>query len=166
MIVIPPEGYPNFLWHTDRARYSKLLRYYTGEVLEETVDDRPGVFKYPLKINLCRVIASINAYAILGEWDEHVFTWSANDETPLDFLSEMGKQSNLNGNYVKQMLTFSVLGTAVWGIRVDPSLPTGLRWTVVPPEVFFPVYSTVDDRLLECIVTFNMSAAEAKLLWG
>lgn len=164
-----PDAYPNMLWSEQHERYALWMKYYTGEILDELADPNKSNSgkKYPLRINLAKQIATTNSYAVLGEWDENVFTWKGlgtegGKEADLDFLSEVSRRSRLNSLYIRQVLTHSVLGGMVWGIQTSPA---GLRWISVPPENFFPVFSAFDEELLECFISRPISSREAHLRW-
>jgi hypothetical protein len=169
-------AYPNHDWQVQSARYRTWEHYYSGHVFEETVgegsDKSP---KFPVQVNLCKTIALLATYAILGDWQESVFNWSAHsfDDAPApdqdggrQFLNAVGHHSSLDALYVRQLLTHSIYGGMVWGIRARPDLPTKAMWTMVPPKYFFPVFGSLDNELIEAQIRMPISAVEAARVYG
>jgi hypothetical protein len=172
----PQAAYPNHDWQMQSARYRTWEHYYFGRVFEETIgegaDKAP---KYPIQVNLCKTIALLSTYALLGDWEENVFTWSAHsfDNKPAPdqdggrkFLDVVGHHSSLEALYVRQLLTYSIYGGMVWGIRLRPDLPTKAIWTMVPPKYFFPVFGSLDNELIEAQIRMPISGVEAARVYG
>ena len=166
---VEPDSYPNQEWGIQSERYATWMKYFDGSVFEETVDGDPKTLKYPVGINYCQTVAMISSWAMLGDWRDSVFSWRSlegKNEAAVDFLGRVSRVSRMNSRYVRQILTHTVLGGMVWGIKKNPLLPTGLQWTAIPPEIFFPVYSSLDDDLVEVLIRTTIGAREAKLVWG
>ena len=169
--IVEPAHYANELWSEQHEKYQEWAKYFTGDVLREVIETADGESepRFPLRINLCKTIVKLNAYAVLGEWDDHVFTWKSalpdgGDERQLDYLHKLGVLSGINSLYVRQILTHRALGGMVW--RISTSADRGLRWSALPPEHFYPIFSTLDDDLIELFVVFNISAREAVLRYN
>lgn len=167
-----PGSYPNQEWAAQTERYNRFYDYFSGEVLNETIQSDSGEdkVKYPLKINLARVVAMLHTHILLGEWVDRVFNWRLEygngNQTDLNFLDQVYRYSRMNSLIIRQLLTHSVAGGHVWRITSDSTLPTKFKWTATPPEYFFPVYSTIDGELVEAFISMNISAAEARAKWG
>lgn len=164
-----PEAYPNMLWSAQHEKYRIWGDYFTGEVLNEKIPAPDGTpkEKYPIKINICKPIAMIHSYTVTGEWSEDVFSWQSAsgeaNEKHIEYLNDIGLRSGINSLYIKQVLTHTVYGGMIWRITTDEG---GIRWTSVPPEAFFPIYSTLDDELIECMIAVQIPAREAQIRWG
>lgn len=165
-----PEAYPNQDWAAQSLRYEQWRRYYTGEVFQDVVAETQAP-KYPVAVNMCKTIALLNAHAVMGDWDSDVFRWEAHsfadEEKPtkdggLKYLEVVGRYSRLNSLYIRQIITHSAMGGAVFGIRYRPDLPTKAVWTAIPPQHFFPVFSALGSELLEVLVRFQISGIEAQ----
>lgn len=169
-ILDQPAAYPNAEWSAQSDKYVKWYKYFSGEVLSD-VESNPDtvIEKYPIKINTCRPVVNLNAYSILGDWDNAPFSWksmSGSNQDGIDFLDSVGRLSRINSNFIRQVYSYCVYGGMIWSIRKAPQLPTGVRWNVISPDSFFPVFSSLDDDLLEVFVTTQISGREAKLMWG
>lgn len=162
----PAAGYPHGEWNAVRDKYAKYRSYYSGEVLDELVSGTARK-KYPVAINIARMIAMINAYAVLGEWRDNVFSWkSPDDPDNVEFLEDVGRLSKWNSLYTSQMLSYQIYGGCVFGVKKNPLLPTKVMWTAIPVEAFFPVFNSHNNELLEAIVSYQITGREAKLLWN
>lgn len=167
--AVLPQSYPNLMWSAQHEKYQVWSDYFTGVALDEKLKSPDGTFKekFPIKINLCKPIAMINAYTVIGEWNERVFRWQSTngepDQAQLEFLDEVSLRSGINSLYIRQVLTHTVHGGMVWRITTGED---GIRWTSVPPQSFYPIYSTLDDQLIECMIVTQISAREALIRWG
>lgn len=171
-----PDQYPNDEWNVQSARYRRYWNYWSGNVFNETTSPDDDTLKYPVAVNICRNAARLNAWTILGEYDETVMNWKgktfdkskkydASTDGAVDFLDTVAHFSRFSSRYVRNTLTMSVYGGCVWGIRYDPTIPTHARWITIPPMFFYPIFSSLDDELIEAHVQFKISAAEAMRRW-
>lgn len=168
--------YPTAEWSAQHGKYATWRRYFLGHNLDETVGEgKHAAQKYPVKLNFCRNIALLNAFAMLGEWDERVFSWSSHSfddkEKPdrdggLTYLDRLAHASWLNSRYVRQLLTLQVFGGMVWGLRQRPDLPTRAVWTLLSPEIFYPVFSSLDGDLIEARIKTQISGVEAQRVYN
>jgi len=171
-VSVNPSSYPNAEWSAQTERYEKLYKYFSGESLSETIvaDNGEDKVKYPLKINLAKVVAMLHTHILLGEWNDRVFNWrveyGTGNAADIAYLDQVYRYSKMNSQMIRQLLTHSVLGGHVWRITSDSTIPTKFKWTITPPEYFFPVYSSVDGDLLEAFVSMTLSAAEARARYG
>lgn len=164
--VAGPMEYPNPVWSEQHAKYQVLYDYFSGKALDETIDSGDGNFvpKYPIKINICRQIALTQAYILIGEWQDNVFDWRTPDgngpDAQMKFLRKTFLASRMNSQYIKQAITHSVLGNMVWKIQTSP---TGMKWVPIAPESFYPVFSAIDDELIELFVSTQITGREANM---
>lgn len=157
------ELYPNASWWERQSKYEKWVRYFSGEVLDDVVEGTERL-KYPVGLNIVRTLVLINAWAILGSWKDHVFSWDGPSSDVVQRLERISLFSGMDALYIRQVLTMLVYGECVWGVRRVVNGPSPFRFVVVPPDVFYPLYSSLDDQLLECFVRLTIPGREAELL--
>jgi hypothetical protein len=163
------DAYPNSLWTEQHDKYELWWRYYSGEVLGDVDDPSSStpIKKFPLGINLCRQMVKTNVYALLGDWEEKVFTWKSATGKPnqsvIEYLENTSLLSSMNSNYIRQCLTHTIMGGMIWKIHTYED--GRLRWVPIKPITFFPVFSSLDGELLEMILSFTMTGREANSRW-
>lgn len=172
-----PEGYPTNIWNQQSRLYNTLSEYYSGDILDEPVDPKSedAGLKYPVGLNLVRSINHLASYAVMGEWTDRLLDWEGiafssewdqSKDAGYRFLNAVAHFSGFSSLYLRQILSQSIFGGMVWGIRYRPDLATRVRWIGIPVGAFYPVFSSLDQTLMEAFVTFPMPSMEAKRLYG
>lgn len=165
-------------WETEWATRELYRRYYTGEVFNETITAADGsgeaLEKYPIGLNLVKMLCLAQADSHWGEWDEAIVRFDPAQDAPINGDTERAVQ------LAQDILRQSGANTVLWEIGLDREIYGGgvlkvspdnagktVRWTRVQLPHFFPVWDPQDiDSLLECYLVYTITKEQALQRYG
>tara|TARA_Y100000310_G_scaffold328928_1_gene397897 strand:+ start:9834 stop:11351 length:1518 start_codon:yes stop_codon:yes gene_type:complete len=185
---------PADAWSEQEKKYDEYLQYWTGEIFERLADNvqvepdqKP--LRWPVKINLVKLLSMMHAMALWGEWEDNIITMRVvpkpeeEIEHPgaipqkesakrraqeyQDVLNSVWRENKRETLCIEESLAQQVYGGAVFRFRNDPLKRYGIGIEYVSPYYFRPVWHPTDfHTLLEARVAFNISGQQANLVYG
>ena len=175
-----PGAYPQDKWFEQSTKYWQWFYHFDGGLFDETVGDSE---KYPLKLNIFKMAAMLHAAFLFGEVPDgceplvqcQIEPWGQNNAAAeYDLGRKLSDIVNRawyenDGREIQQIngIISQVAGGCVFDVAADSGRgDAGLlavRIGTTMPYYFFPVWSPTNyRRLLEAIVTFNISGLQAR----
>jgi hypothetical protein len=163
-------------WYTQYYRYLDYAKYYSGEVLNEKVEE-PGnpdaTLLYPVGMNLVKLLCHTQADSLWGEWEDRLFHLQAfakdKEVDPeriqrlLRYLYAVFDDNATEPKFWECGLDQMRFGGAVLRVARDPRREYGVRLERVPVASFYPVWSPDSyDDLLEVWVVTEIEANAAR----
>lgn len=174
-----PGAYPQGDWYEQASKYWKWFYHFDGDLFDETVGETD---KYPLKLNIFKLAAMMHAGFLFGEVADssdplvstEIEPWGmGNKQAEYDLGRKLSDVVNRiwyenDGREIQQIngIISQVAGGCVFSVAPDTTreedgfLPIRIGTTM--PYYFYPVWDRQDyRRLIEAIVTFNISGLQA-----
>jgi hypothetical protein len=167
-------------WDHMESRFEEYRAYYSGTVFETTLpsdDPDEPVKRFPVGLNLVKMLAQAQADALFGEWDEQILSFvPVSDDTGEEdaksahaatkILADILLASNANSKLWEAALTREVYGGVPLMVKPTYAYPY-IKWVVLPLEGFYPVWNPDDeDELLEVYLVSEMTRDQARLAYG
>lgn len=161
-------------------KFAEYYRYFSGEIFDEVIPaesdaEESAPEKYPVGLNLVKLLCMAQADATFGFWKESVVSFEPRQDTeisPADkaataIVSNILNSSNINTLLWEMELDRQVYGGAVMRIMFDATVPGFIRWKRYPVQNFYPVWDNEnEDEFLEVTVVSEISGQQAKLKYG
>jgi hypothetical protein len=167
-------------WDTMLYRYEEYRAYYNGTVFQtllDSEDPEEQVKRFPVGLNLVKMLCQAQADALFGEWDDQIVSFvPVPDDTGTDdaksahaackVLSDILLASGFNSRLWEAALTREVYGGVPMMVKPATVYPH-IRWVVLPLEGFYPIWDPDDeDVLLEVFLLTEMTADQARLAYN
>jgi len=179
-----PGAYPQSEWFQRATKYWQWFYHFDGDLFDETVGDAE---KYPLKLNIFKLAAMMHAGFLFGEVEDgceplvqcEIEPWGqdntqeqyARGRELADIVNRVWYEND--GREIQQIngIISQVAGGCVFDVAGDSSRAANgfvpIRIGTTMPYYFFPVWAPANYRkLLEAIVTFNISGKQAANEYG
>ena len=174
--VKPPgisgDHFPWTFWQERQRQYRLAIEYSTGQILTESEPGaEPGQrqARWQGRLNQVRMAIDMHMYMTIGHIEKRgrhtLVQWQplqedhVGSESDATLLQRVERENGLQWLLARQLRTMLILGDAVWRVRMNQQRQPRLQ--PVPPQTFYPVYSSRDGRLREAIVVTAMTSAEA-----
>jgi len=186
--------FPESSWASQKSLYDTYLKYWTGEIwrtLAENVQVESGKppLRWPVKINLVKILSLMHAMALWGEWEDEIVTFRFENKDPSEISSpgaikqeEAAKRLALEGQklvnavwaenhretlLIEQALAAQVYGGCVFRLRRDKDKKHEIKIEYLSPYFFRPIWHPTDfHTLLEARIQFKISGQQARLVYG
>lgn len=168
-------------WEAMTGRFEDYRHYYSGEVFNDLLPiESPGdeeIKRFPVGLNLVKMLAQAQADALFGEWDERILSFvPAADETGEEdrkssqaaqqLVADILKASNANATFWQAALTREVYGGVPLMVKAVTTYPY-IKWIPLPLEGFYPIWNPDnEDEILEAYILTEMSNDQARILYG
>jgi hypothetical protein len=167
-------------WFAEMARRDDYLSYYTGQVFSETIpvevkngEEEPE--KYPVGINLVKMLCIAQADSEFGEWEEDIVKFeprqdaevTVSEKAAAELAQTILRSSNANVMLWENALDRNIYGGGAIKISFDKTVPGFIRWSRLPYDAFFPIFDPDDpDNILEAYMIIAMTRDQAKARYG
>lgn len=161
--------------------YSACWEWFDGLALMETTNDNRQVPLYPMRINPVRWVALKHAGLRFGQIGEDMgdslakfyfrdLGGKASDATKQaeNLIDTVWGYSNGPEIQIENSLAGQVTGGEVFKCAWDPDglNPLGVRIGTIPPDFFFPIWSSQNKwDLIECYVAYYISPEECEITY-
>lgn len=162
---------PNPQWMEASRVYREIDLYFYGDVFLKTSSENaaPGASQplYPLKVNLVKMMALVNVFALFGQWETDVVEWSSDSDEAEGVIRDIWHENDLNLILAECGMSCVLYGGGILKAVPDMDKEMGVRIETIPPHHFFPRWHPGDmNRLLEVTIAFPVSHADALLAYG
>lgn len=167
-------------WFAEMARREKFLKYYSGRIFKEKIpvevqngEDVPE--KYPVGINLIKMLCIAQADSEFGEWEEDIVKFEPRQNSDVSTAEKAASQiaqtilrsSNANVMLWENSLDRNIYGGGAFKISFDTTVPGLIRWTRLPYDAFFPIFDPDDpNNILEAYMIIAMTQDQARARYG
>lgn len=181
-----PESFPYDEWLARQQEIAYFWSLYDGDLLSETTGefDKNGdpVLRYPLQINLFKVVAEKHNQFLWGDTERAGAgglasiscvakrpEYRASAQIVQTYLNDVWAQNNGKVLHAEGGLIAQVTGACVYRVRYAPEVKTGypIRIELIYPDFFYPVFNGANpDELLEAWYLVRIPAREAQIRFG
>jgi len=186
--------FPESSWTAQLQKYDEYLKYWTGEVWEtlaENIQVESGQkpLRWPVKVNLIKLLVCMHAMALWGEWDDKIIDFRAEPKPEAEIekpgsitkekavkrlaqetqelLGAVWRENNRETLCIEQSVAQSLYGGCAFALSRDHSKKHEIRIAYLSPYYFQPIWHPTDfHTLLEARIRFVISAEQARLVYG
>ena len=181
-------------WTARLRKYDEYLEYWTGEIWEKLAENiqveagRPPL-RWPVKINLIKILSLMHAQALWGEWEDEVITFQAKPKKPKEIphpgaqkqeeavknlaqetqevINAVWAENNRETLLIEESLAAQVYGGCVFRLRKDLDKEHTIKIEYLSPYFFRAVWHPTDfHQLYEARVQFEIAGSQARSVYG